>query len=348
MNAASLAIGYAIGRIGCQVSGDGDYGKATDVPWGMAYPDGVVPTNEVVHPTPIYETLAMGLGAWALWRLRDAFRPGVLFALYLALVGAERFLVEFCAATSPVLGGLTEAQIVSLAAARGEHRVAPAAGALGRAAPRPRARVPLSRRAPRPATAAPRARRRPRERGDRVERDRGERDGPAGRDVELGARGEPEDAGARAEGGGEPDLRCARCAPSRIAAAAGATSSAKTSRLPRLGTAATTAIASSASSASSTRAGRTPSDGAATGSKTATARRRCPAASATPTSAARAPALTRSAVVAPSRSPNSSLSSPTGTSGDSASTAPRPNAVVTTTPTASSGADPRRRATRAR
>ena len=114
MNAASLAMGYAVGRIGCQVSGDGDYGKATDLPWGMAYPDGVVPTTDVVHPTPIYETLAMGLGAWALWRLRDAFRPGVLFALYLALVGSERFLVEFLRRNDPVLAGLTEAQIASL------------------------------------------------------------------------------------------------------------------------------------------------------------------------------------------------------------------------------------------
>jgi phosphatidylglycerol:prolipoprotein diacylglycerol transferase len=114
MNAASLAMGYAVGRIGCQISGDGDYGKPTDLPWGMAYPHGVVPTNEVVHPTPIYETLAMGLGAWVLWRLRDAFRPGVPFALYLTLVGAERFLVEFLRRNEPVLAGLTEAQIASL------------------------------------------------------------------------------------------------------------------------------------------------------------------------------------------------------------------------------------------
>ena len=114
MNAASLAMAYAVGRIGCQVSGDGDYGKPTDLPWGMAYPDGVVPTTEVVHPTPIYETLTMGVGAWALWRLRDALRPGVPFALYLALVGSERFLVEFLRRNEPVLAGLTEAQIASL------------------------------------------------------------------------------------------------------------------------------------------------------------------------------------------------------------------------------------------
>jgi len=110
----ALAMGYAVGRVGCQVSGDGDYGKATDLPWGMAYPDGAVPTTDIVHPTPIYETLVMGLGAWALWVARDMFRPGVLFGFYLVLVGAERFLVEFLRRNEPVLAGLTEAQLASL------------------------------------------------------------------------------------------------------------------------------------------------------------------------------------------------------------------------------------------
>ena len=50
--APALALGYAIGRIGCQLSGDGDYGKPWDGPWAMAYPDGTVPTTEEVHPTP--------------------------------------------------------------------------------------------------------------------------------------------------------------------------------------------------------------------------------------------------------------------------------------------------------
>ena len=110
----ALAMGYAVGRVGCQISGDGDYGTKTDLPWGMAYPDGVVPTNDVVHPTPIYETLAMGLAALALWRARDAFRPGVLFGFYLVLAGTERFLVEFVRRNDTVAGGLTEAQLFSL------------------------------------------------------------------------------------------------------------------------------------------------------------------------------------------------------------------------------------------
>jgi phosphatidylglycerol:prolipoprotein diacylglycerol transferase len=110
----ALAMGYAIGRIGCQISGDGDYGTATDLPWGMAYPNGTVPTDDIVHPTPIYETLAMGLVAWWLWRMRDAYRPGVLFAFYLTFAGLERLLVEFVRRNEPVLAGLTEAQIASV------------------------------------------------------------------------------------------------------------------------------------------------------------------------------------------------------------------------------------------
>ena len=110
----ALAMGYAVGRVGCQVSGDGDYGRPTDLPWGMAYPDGVVPTTDVVHPTPIYETLGMCLVAWWLWRMRHTFRPGVLFGFYLVLAGTERLLVEFVRRNEPVLAGLTEAQLLSI------------------------------------------------------------------------------------------------------------------------------------------------------------------------------------------------------------------------------------------
>ena len=112
--AAPLALGYAIGRGGCQISGDGDYGKAWDGPWAMAYPHGVVPTTERVHPTPIYETLAMGIAAIVLWRLRNRFRPGVLFALYLVFAGTERLLVEFLRRNAHVLAGLTAPQLESI------------------------------------------------------------------------------------------------------------------------------------------------------------------------------------------------------------------------------------------
>jgi phosphatidylglycerol:prolipoprotein diacylglycerol transferase len=116
MCAAPLALGYAIGRIGCQVSGDGDYGKVSDLPWAMGYPHGTVPTDPgvKVQPTPIYETLAMGMGAWLLWQLRNRVRAGVLFAIYLVYAGTERFLVEFIRRNSEDSVGLTTAQLESL------------------------------------------------------------------------------------------------------------------------------------------------------------------------------------------------------------------------------------------
>ncbi|HZA88796.1 MAG TPA: prolipoprotein diacylglyceryl transferase family protein [Solirubrobacterales bacterium] len=113
--APALALGYAIGRIGCQVSGDGDYGENWDGPWAMAYPEGTEPIDTPVHPTPIYETLAMGFVALLLWRWRERFQPGVLFAIYLLLAGLERFLVEFIRRNEEVVAGLTQAQLISIA-----------------------------------------------------------------------------------------------------------------------------------------------------------------------------------------------------------------------------------------
>ena len=112
-----LALGYAIGRIGCQVSGDGDYGSASELPWAMAYPDGTVPTaaGQTVHPTPIYETLFMGFVALVLWRLRDQLRPGALFALWLVAASGERLLVELVRRNPVAIIGLTQPQLWSLA-----------------------------------------------------------------------------------------------------------------------------------------------------------------------------------------------------------------------------------------
>jgi phosphatidylglycerol:prolipoprotein diacylglycerol transferase len=116
MCATALALGYAIGRIGCQVSGDGDYGIRSSLPWAMGYPHGTVPTptGVRVQPTPIYETVAMCLLAYALWRLRDRLRPGVVFALYLLFSGLERFLVEFIRRNKEVIVGLTAPQLESI------------------------------------------------------------------------------------------------------------------------------------------------------------------------------------------------------------------------------------------
>jgi phosphatidylglycerol:prolipoprotein diacylglycerol transferase len=113
--AVPLAVGYALGRVGCQLSGDGDYGTPSDVPWAMSYPDGTVPTTDQVHPTPVYETLAMGLAGVVLWRLRDRVAPGMLFGLYLIIAGIERFLVEFIRRNEDVVLGLTQPQLIALA-----------------------------------------------------------------------------------------------------------------------------------------------------------------------------------------------------------------------------------------
>ncbi|HSO98201.1 MAG TPA: prolipoprotein diacylglyceryl transferase family protein [Solirubrobacteraceae bacterium] len=124
-----LALGYAIGRIGCQVSGDGDYGAwcyrgstpvtcpGSKLSWSMSYPHGTVqtPPGVRVQPTPIYETVAMGLVAWWLWRMRDRYRPGVLFAFYLVLGGLERLLIEFLRRNHRIVVGLTAPQLESIA-----------------------------------------------------------------------------------------------------------------------------------------------------------------------------------------------------------------------------------------
>jgi phosphatidylglycerol:prolipoprotein diacylglycerol transferase len=111
-----LALGYGIGRIGCQVSGDGDYGIASKLPWAMAYPHGTVPTppGVTVQPTPIYETVAMCLLAYFLWQLRDRVRPGVVLGFYLVFSGLERLLVEFVRRNKEILWGLTAPQLESV------------------------------------------------------------------------------------------------------------------------------------------------------------------------------------------------------------------------------------------
>jgi phosphatidylglycerol:prolipoprotein diacylglycerol transferase len=113
--AVPLALGYAVGRLGCQLSGDGDYGEKSDLPWAMSYPDGTVPTTDEVHPTPIYESVTVGLIALGLWRLRGRLAPGAVFALYLVAVGLERLLVEFIRRNDDLALGLTLPQLVSVA-----------------------------------------------------------------------------------------------------------------------------------------------------------------------------------------------------------------------------------------
>jgi phosphatidylglycerol:prolipoprotein diacylglycerol transferase len=115
VSSPALAIGLAIGRIGCQLSGDGDYGVPTDLPWGMSYPEGVVPTTEIVHPTPIYEMVACFAIFGYLWaRYRPDLPAGDIFGRYLVLSGAVRFLIEFVRRNPGWLIGLTTAQWISI------------------------------------------------------------------------------------------------------------------------------------------------------------------------------------------------------------------------------------------
>lgn len=114
--APALTAGYFFGRSGCQLSGDGCYGIPTDLPWGMTYPNGTVPTYIHVHPTPLYEMLQMAVLFALLWTLRKKISPpGLLFTLYLILAALSRFAVEFVRRTPEVALGLSLHQWVSLA-----------------------------------------------------------------------------------------------------------------------------------------------------------------------------------------------------------------------------------------
>lgn len=92
-----LMLGYGFGRGGCQLSGDGCYGVATDLPWGMAYPHGIVPVDHPVHPTPVYEILysVAGFALFWFWLRKKPLPRGALFAIYLVYTGLLRVLVEF-------------------------------------------------------------------------------------------------------------------------------------------------------------------------------------------------------------------------------------------------------------
>ncbi|MEK6650964.1 MAG: prolipoprotein diacylglyceryl transferase [Bacteroidota bacterium] len=131
-----LLLAYGIGRIGCHLAGDGDYGFPTTLPWGtdyskgtyppsMAfrdfpevtsqYPGGLVPDNVLCHPTPMYEFIACAIGFWILWRLRTKLHPaGKMFMLYLIFAGTERFLVEFLRLNPRMVADLSQAQLISL------------------------------------------------------------------------------------------------------------------------------------------------------------------------------------------------------------------------------------------
>ncbi|HEX8695158.1 MAG TPA: prolipoprotein diacylglyceryl transferase [Longimicrobium sp.] len=153
--APGLALGYAVGRIGCFLVGD-DYGRPTTLPWGVAFPRGAppstadnlrdfgvdipatVPGDQVfaVHPTQLYETGLSLVIFFILWRLRPRWAtPGTLFFVWVALAGAERFIVEiFRAKDDRFLGVFSVAQLISLLLIAGGALVAARLARGGRAA----------------------------------------------------------------------------------------------------------------------------------------------------------------------------------------------------------------------
>ena len=110
----ALAVGHAIGRIGCFLVGD-DYGQPTTLPWGIAFPQGLPPVDVPVHPTQIYEATALAGLAWLLLRWRARGVPdAVVLGRYLVLAGAIRFCIELVRINVPVLGPLTLAQLIAI------------------------------------------------------------------------------------------------------------------------------------------------------------------------------------------------------------------------------------------
>lgn len=121
MMAPSAAIGYGIARIGCHLSGDGDYGiPVNGTIWeflGYSYLNGTVPTKEgvLVHPTSIYEFILAIFIFLFLWSKRSKYKtPGIIFGMYLILSGIERILIEIIRINPRVVFGLTQAQIISI------------------------------------------------------------------------------------------------------------------------------------------------------------------------------------------------------------------------------------------
>ena len=110
----ALAIGHAIGRVGCFLVGD-DYGRPTALPWGVAFPLGLPPTETAVHPTQLYEAaLLLPLAALLIRCRRRGWTDRKVVGLYLALAGAIRFGIEFVRVNRAIVGSFTLAQLIAL------------------------------------------------------------------------------------------------------------------------------------------------------------------------------------------------------------------------------------------
>ena len=112
--APAITLGQAVGRIGCFLVGD-DYGRPTSLPWGIAFPEGLPPTLDRVHPTQLYEAAALFVLTWFLVRWRRSGASDVeVFGRYLVLASATRLLIEFIRVNVRVALGLTVAQWFAL------------------------------------------------------------------------------------------------------------------------------------------------------------------------------------------------------------------------------------------
>jgi len=141
--APSLMLAYGVGRIGCQMSGDGDWGIDNLAPkpewmallpdwmWSFTFPHNVINSgvpiegcignfcmelSNPVWPTAFYEVVMCLLFFSVLWAIRKQIRiPGILFCIYLALNGIERFFIEKIRVNTEynILGGITQAEIIS-------------------------------------------------------------------------------------------------------------------------------------------------------------------------------------------------------------------------------------------
>jgi phosphatidylglycerol:prolipoprotein diacylglycerol transferase len=114
--APAAAVGYGVGRIGCLLSGDGDYGIKTTLPWGVHMrPDALVPTADLVQPTPVYELGYSLVLAWWLWKRGEKHLPiSVITGEYLVWSGIGRFLVEFVRINPKLYWGMSNAQVAAL------------------------------------------------------------------------------------------------------------------------------------------------------------------------------------------------------------------------------------------
>jgi len=117
--APAAALGLAIGRIGCHLAGDGDWGTSTQLPWGVSYVEGVAgwpyPLDVHVHPVALYESGAsFGIFLWTVRMARAGVSPGQVVAWWALLAGALRALLECVRTNPPLVLGLTAAQVVGI------------------------------------------------------------------------------------------------------------------------------------------------------------------------------------------------------------------------------------------